>query len=494
MARAFLQLLLAAIAAFAQADAPPPPARDLAAERDQVTRLMQQSQSLAALPLLENLVAASPDDPTLQAWLAYCLFAKSRANVTADEAQALRKRARDAALRARQLGSKWVLLNDLLASLEAPATAQPLSSKREADARMKEGEQAFGKGDYDGALAAYSAALKIDPKLYEAALFAGDVCFRKKDLACASDWFGKAVAIDPGRETAYRYWGDALMAVGKAMEARDKFIEAVIAQPNQRPWAALSNWAKKNDSQLSTPKIERPNVGEDARKLVINPGALDDGTGRAAWIEYSITRAAWRQALFAQKYPNEKQYRHTLEEETAALNAVADAIDRQKAAHLDPQLVNIVLLKRDGLLEAWILISGGPDPGIGQDYATYRDGHHAELRAYFDKYIIRRVAPQFYWWAGFSRATGWGRSGLTYDCGRVAHALLRAAPTSGRRRAPRGRGELRSPALTGASARQAAVPAPRGDRFEWTPAPQKSPLKAEKRPVAPCNSELLPFV
>jgi hypothetical protein len=49
--------------------------------------------------------------------------------------------------------------------------------------------------------------------------------------------------------------------------------------------------------------------------------------------------------------------------------------------------------------------------------------------------------------------------------GRVARALVRAAsPLLGTRRAPRGRGELRSPALTGASARQAAVPAPRGDR------------------------------
>jgi tetratricopeptide (TPR) repeat protein len=366
------------------------PVRDLAAERDQANRLMQQGQSLAALPLVEDLAAASPDDATIQGWLAYCLFAKSRTNATADEVPALRKRAREAALRARQLGSKWVVLNDLLASLDAPATAQqPFSSSAEANAKMKEGEQDFGKGDYDGALAAYASALKIDPKLYNAALFAGDVCFRKKDLACASEWFGKAVAIDPARETAYRYWGDALTAAGKTMEAREKFVEAVIAQPSQRPWAALTNWAKKNNLQLTAPKIDRPDIGDDVRKLVINPGGLDDGTGRAAWINYSITRAAWRQGLFAKKYPNEPEYRHTLEEETAALNSVADAIDRQKAAHLDPQLANIVLLKGDGLLEAWILLSGGPDSGIAQDYAAYRNAHHMELRAYFDKHIIQ---------------------------------------------------------------------------------------------------------
>jgi tetratricopeptide (TPR) repeat protein len=392
----FLVLLLAAGAAMAQSDAPAHPARDLAAERDQATRLMQQGQSLAALPLVEDLAAASPDDATIQGWLAYCLYGKSRANVAADEAEALRGRARAAALRARQLGSKWLLLNDLLTALDAPATAaQAFSSNPEANARMKEGEQAFGKGDNDGALAAYSAALKIDPKLYAAALFAGDVCFRTKDLACAAEWFGTAVAIEPARETAYRYWGDALMASGKALEAREKFIEAVIAEPVQKPWAALANWAKKNNCQLTAPKIERPKIGDDPRTMAVNPAEIDDqdGTGRAAWTGYSVTRAAWRQALFAKKYPHETQYRHTLEEEAAALNAVADGLHRQKAAHLDPQLANIALLRRDGLLEAWILLSGGADAGIAQDYAAYRATHHVELRAYFDKYIIHPV-PQ----------------------------------------------------------------------------------------------------
>jgi hypothetical protein len=132
------------------------------------------------------------------------------------------------------------------------------------------------------------------PKLYTAALFAGDVCFRKKDVACASEWFGRAVTIDPARETAYRFWGDALMAAGKMLEARDKFIESVLAERTQKPWAALQNWAKQNDCMLSAPKIERPKIGEDARNIALNPADLDDkdGTGRSAWVTYSIVRAA----------------------------------------------------------------------------------------------------------------------------------------------------------------------------------------------------------
>ena len=395
-------LLLAAAAAFAQSDAPATPARDLAAERQQALSLLNQGRCQAALPLAEDLVAANPDDAVAQGWLGYCLFNKSRLTANPDEAQALRKRAREAAVRSRQLGNKWPLLNDLFIAIDTPGAAeQPFSSNAEANAKMKEGEAAFSKGDNEGALAAYSAALKLDPQLYHAALFAGDVCFRAKDTACAADWFSKAVAIAPTHETAYRYWGDALMAAGKMMEARDKFIEAVIAEPGQKPWAGLMNWAKRNDCTLTAPKIDRPKIearlGDNPQTMTVSPQDLEDkdGTGRAAWLAYGITRAAWRQALFAKTYPNETQYRHTLAEETAALTAVANAVERLNAPHLDPLLANVLALKRDGLLEAWILLNGGPDPSLAPDYAPYRDAHHAEIRAYFDKYIIHpnRSAP-----------------------------------------------------------------------------------------------------
>ncbi len=384
-------LLYLSGAAFAQSSTPAAPGHDPAAERDQAVQYLNKAQPLLALPLVEDLLAANPNDAAAQGWLAYCLFSKSRTTATPEEAPALVKRAHAAAVRSKELGSTWPMLDTLITALEGPpASAQPFSSSAEANAKMKEGEVAFGKGDNTGALAAYTAALKIDPKLYLAALFAGDVCFRTKDTACAAEWFGKAVAIDPRRETAYRYWGDALMAAGKNMEARDKFIEAVIAEPTKLPWGSLANWAKKNNCTLSAPKIELPKMSDNPQTVNVDVKDLEgkDDTGRSAWLSYSLTRAAWRQAVFAKKYPMEAQYRHTLEEEAAALNATAEAIDPLKTTHLDPQLGNLLALKRDGLLEAWILLSSGADAGIVKDYAAYRDAHHMELRAYFDKYII----------------------------------------------------------------------------------------------------------
>src|SRR4030095_11749704 len=102
------------------------------------------------------------------------------------------------------------------------------------DRAMEEGEAAFTRGDFDAAITAYSRAYKLDPKLYEAALFIGDIYFRKKDASRAGEWFTRAISIDPNRETAYRYWGNALMAAERTDEARDKYIEAVIAAPYSR--------------------------------------------------------------------------------------------------------------------------------------------------------------------------------------------------------------------------------------------------------------------
>ncbi len=94
----------------------------------------------------------------------------------------------------------------------------------------------------------------------------------------------------------------------------------------------------------------------------MDPAALDDkeGTGRAAWLNYSITRAAWRQALFAKKYPNETQYRHTLEEETAALSSVADAVDQSEGRFASRSATDEYCFagSATGLLEAWVLLSG----------------------------------------------------------------------------------------------------------------------------------------
>jgi hypothetical protein len=59
----------------------------------------------------------------------------------------------------------------------------------------------------------------------------------------------------------------------------------------------------------------------------------------------------------------------------------------KKATHLDPQLAGLQQLKRDGMLDCWIVLNGA-DPGIAQDYAAYREAHRDLLRRYLYVYLL----------------------------------------------------------------------------------------------------------
>jgi hypothetical protein len=54
---------------------------------------------------------------------------------------------------------------------------------------------------------------------------------------------------------------------------------------------------------------------------------------------------------------------------------------------LEPSLKNLMTLKKDGMIECWILLSGS-DAGIRYDYPDYRKQHRELLASYFDHYIL----------------------------------------------------------------------------------------------------------
>jgi len=97
---------------------------------------------------------------------------------------------------------------------------------------------------------------------------------------------------------------------------------------------------------------------------------------------------------FAKAHPNEKSYRHSLSEESAALGAVIEAIaNKQKAVKiksLNPQLATLLKLSQAGLIEAYVLFARA-DEGIAQDYAAYRAEHRDKLRQYLSDYFMPAV-------------------------------------------------------------------------------------------------------
>ena len=396
---AFVVALLLAAAAFAGRQDP--------AERQRALDLYESSNFVAALPLLEKIAAANPNDPEILSRLGFVLYANVATTQDPVARQQLWDRARAVLTKAQSLGDNSNLSRAVLESLEAKTPVdRTFSNIKAADAAIREGEEAFVRGDMDKALAAYKRALSIDPQLYTAALFAGDVEFKKgygsTDAKFRSDqfdkagiWFAKAIAINPDRETAYRYWGDALDAQGKTDQARDKFVDAIIAEPyNRGVYDGLTQWADRHKVDLGHPKIEPPNSTrtEDGKTtLSIDPKTLNSTDGSGNWLMYDLTRIAWSKGDFFKNYPDEKVYRHSLKEEATALRLVAEAAAKDlksgKVKALETSLAMLVKLNEDGFLEAYVLFAR-PDQGIARDYPAYRAANRDTLRRYWIEVVI----------------------------------------------------------------------------------------------------------
>jgi tetratricopeptide (TPR) repeat protein len=370
------------------------------AQDDEATRandLYKAGKRPEALPLYEDLAKANPNEQLYAERLADCLGAEATQLSDPAEVKAVRIRERDAAKRAVTLGDTAEFVRQM-ANLdpEQPLYAGIISP---AKALLTEAEKAYTAGDFPTAMAKYTAAAEADPHLYEAPLYAGDTAYVQKDLNTAAPWFARAIGIDPNRETAYRYWGDAILKLGNdPAAAREKFIDAIVAEPYSKfAWQGLRQWADIEKATLLAPKIDRP-AGPvvDAKKpgnvtINIDPAATDDKQhpGASAWLMYSLIRAGYRGDEFKKNFPNEKEYRHSLKEEDAALVTVVESIKNQnvKTSELDESLRNLVDLNDAGMLDCWILISAS-DEGIAKDYDAYRKQHRQLLHDYLERFVV----------------------------------------------------------------------------------------------------------
>lgn len=364
----------------------------------QASELLKQTKYTEALPILEKIAKLEPADGETQFYLAFALLGE--ATNTKDDAarKALRVRARNAFVKAKQLNFNEPKLDALILSLPEDGSDAPgFSSNAEANKLMKEGEALFTQGKPDEALKKYQQALDLDPKLYHAALFSGDIYLQKKDFTQAETWYQKAIAIDPNKETAYRYSATPLMRQGKTDAARDRYVEAFISEPyNRFARGGLIQWAEATQTAIAHPDIEIPtNVTFDEKgdaKVNLDASALLGGSkedGSFAWIAYGGARSSWRKEKFAKTYPSEKVYRHSLAEEADALRSVLSVATADKQTKtLNPSLARLKKLNDEGLLEAYILLAR-PDEGIVRDHPTYLKQNREKLRRYMMEYVVK---------------------------------------------------------------------------------------------------------
>ena len=364
--------------------------------RRQASELMKQTKYTEALPLLEKIATLQPEDGETQFFLGFALIGQATITKDAATRKALRIRARTSFVKAKSLGFYEprldALINDLPEDGSDPAD---YSSASKANELMKEGEAAFSQGKGDEALKKYQEALELDPKLYHAALFAGDIYLQKKDYAQAEIWYQKAIAIDPNIETAYRYSATPFMKQRKMDQARDRYIEAFITEPyNRYARAGLVQWAEATQTTIAHPNIDIPtNVSFDEKgdaKINLDASALLGGKndGSFAWISYGVARSSWRKEKFAKTFPTEKAYRHSLAEEVDALRQVLSTATSDKTVkNLNPSLAKLKKLDEAGLLEAYILLAR-PDEGIAQDHPPYLKQNREKLRRYVMEYVV----------------------------------------------------------------------------------------------------------
>lgn len=362
-------------------------------EIKKLDELLSQKNYFEAIPILEKVVANQPDNAEMQKYLGFGYLSKVATVKTEEEQKSFRVKARNALIKARDLGINDLQIEGLIDSIPLDGSKKgKFSFIKEAEDLMNEAESFFAQSKYDEALAKYQKALEIDPKIYYAALFCGDAYLQKGKFDQAEIWYQKAIAINPYIETAYRYSATPLMRQEKYKEARDRYIEAYITQPYSKlSVSGLVNWGQVTRTRLGHPKIDIPETktGEDGKQTTtinVNP-LVDDGS--MAWIAYSATREIWKKEKFAKTFPNERTYRHSLEEEVDALRSVVKMANELKGknAKLNEQFVVLGKLDSEGLLESFILLAKA-DNDIAQQHFGYLKKNREKLRQYVLKYVI----------------------------------------------------------------------------------------------------------
>jgi len=370
------------------------------AQRKFAIALLNQQKHIEALPVFESLAKQNPNDADVLLGWGACLINHSATVSDPNAAKAERIHARQLLIRAKELGNKGNLLANLL-DLVPEDGSVGFSSASETDAAMRAGESAFAKNDYDEAIKHYSHALELGPKNYHAALFVGDSYFAKKDFPSAIIWYDRAIALDPNIETAYRYEADLYVKSGEMEKARNRSIQAVVANPySQVTWRALNYWATSNKLQLNRLHINTPSSSDKDGKTTITLNMNDKGGMAAgmAWIVYGGVHIQWQKEEFKKHFPDAKEYRHSLAEESQALNIAALGVSndskKQKKPPTDPDLALLVRLYDAKMLEPYVLISAADRDIAMNDYVPYREQHRDQLEAYLSQFIVPPTPPK----------------------------------------------------------------------------------------------------
>jgi tetratricopeptide (TPR) repeat protein len=361
--------------------------------RQHAMELFDAGKLVEAMPLLEQLSADHEQDATIKERWAAAMMGYAMTLSDTELRVKARVRARTIALQAQKLGDNSPMIQVVIQI--PPDGSEPVfSNQKDLDSAMKAAEADFARGDFDKARDGYLHALLLSPNNYEAALFIGDTYFRQHVNGSACEWFARASQIDPNRESAYRYWGDALWAAGKSSEARDKYIDAIIAEPYEKnSWSGLSQWAQRTKVILNWIRMQDKGklISTAAgTKIGLDPSFHTENPMFKPWMVYYGRRLEWQKEKFKQQFPNELNYRRTAREESDSLHLMVAALKQPSVSSIEPSLAAMVKAYEAGFIEPFALLNRA-DKEIAQDYAPYRAAHRDVLYRYFDEFVVPKA-------------------------------------------------------------------------------------------------------
>lgn len=372
------------------------PDSDYQAKRQKAAGLFNQGKRLEALPLLEELAQINPRDDEMLVALAASLVDHAATLPNEDAAGKERLRARDLLDQAWNLGNTSTLAMNLAQLLRQlpDSGAIKFSDDPQVEQFMRAGEAAFSRHDFAEALKYYAKVLELEPGNYSAALFTANTYDKENDFSKGAEWYKRTIQLAPNVETAYRYYADMLAKQGDMAKARAMLVHAVVAEPyNRIVWRELRAWATLNNAHINEVYIAIP----------AEPAKLPDAnqtspTVSTVWQAYRSVRNNWQQnGEFKKRFGQEKEYRHTLAEESEALIAAARVLQKLQEDKKTGELVTngaalslLLELYHAGLIEPYVLFSLG-DAGIARDYAAYRARNRDKLEEYLDKFVVPPV-------------------------------------------------------------------------------------------------------
>lgn len=133
-------------------------------------------------------------------------------------------------------------------AIATSATAAPVSARVAAQRANDRGLQLYKERRYDEAEAAFTEALKLQPKFALAANNLGFIYYKRNKPAEAARWYRRAIEMDGSRALAHLNLGDALLLAGEDKEAQAAYASFIELSPSHPRVAELKAWLAQPDA------------------------------------------------------------------------------------------------------------------------------------------------------------------------------------------------------------------------------------------------------